>query len=453
MNKILWVFWVLVSAAGIAYFAYLNFYAKDKTDLLIGEATHGHHQIELACDACHTDPLGGPVVLQNACVDCHGDQLSQARDDHPKKKFTNPRNASLAETIDATKCVTCHTEHQLEHTGEMGLTVAKDFCFHCHEDVGENRPSHKGLTFETCGSAGCHNYHDNRALYEDFLVQNADQPWLSQISLLKQSNFSHYKAEKPESGKLVSPAYAKVMAEKIAQHPDINQHWQASKHADANIGCINCHSAEQGSDQWIEKPGIETCRSCYAGEVEGFTEGKHGMRLSNKLNKKLSPMSPSLARLEFNEENHHKELTCNSCHNVHELNTQTAATTSCLTCHADEHSQNYSSSPHAALWEKELAGELEPGSGVSCASCHMPTLEGKGFVDADRTIKPVHVEHNQSLTLRPNEKMIRPVCMQCHSLEFSIDALADEALIKNNFNGKPSAHIESIDWAVRRVKK
>ena len=46
--------------------------------------------------------------------------------------------------------------------------------------------------------------------------------------------------------------------------------------------------------------------------------------------------------------------------------------------------------------------------------------------------------------------MVRPVCMQCHGYEFSIDALADDALIKNNFNGQPAVHIESADWAISR---
>lgn len=451
MKKLLWVFWGIVTLVGLGYFAYVNFYAQDKTDLLIGDVTHGHHQIEMACDACHADPLGGPEVLQDACVNCHGEQLKEARDKHPKKKFTDPRNAPLAEVLDAKKCVTCHTEHQLEQTGEMGLTIAEDYCFHCHQEVGKNRPSHEGLTFDTCASAGCHNYHDNRALYEDFLVQNAGKPWVSQISKLKQANFSHYKAEKPDV--VAKPALAKLMAEKISQYPEINQHWAMSKHAQANVGCASCHAGEQETEEWVEKPGIESCQSCHAGEVEGFTEGKHGMRLSSALPNPLTPMTPSLARLEFTDQSKHSELSCNSCHNVHELNTQVAATESCLGCHADEHSNNFLGSPHAKLWEKELSGELEPGTGVTCATCHMPRIEGKGFIDREKGIKPIHVEHNQSLVLRPNEKMIRPVCMQCHSLEFSIDALADEALIKSNFSGQPAVHIESIDWAVRRVKK
>jgi len=57
------------------------------------------------------------------------------------------------------------------------------------------------------------------------------------------------------------------------------------------------------------------------------------------------------------------------------------------------------------------------------------------------------VDHNQNATLSPNEKMIRPTCLHCHGLEFTIDSLADEKLIENNFKGKPLVHIPSIDLA------
>ena len=61
--------------------------------------------------------------------------------------------------------------------------------------------------------------------------------------------------------------------------------------------------------------------------------------------------------------------------------------------------------------------------------------------------------HNQNAYFRPNEKMIRPVCSNCHSLEFSIDALADPELVESNFNGRPSLHIPSIDWALSRTRR
>ena len=67
----LWVVWVLVLVAMAAGFSYLLFAASDKKLLVICEATHGHHQIEMACETCHADPFGGPEVLQESCVICH----------------------------------------------------------------------------------------------------------------------------------------------------------------------------------------------------------------------------------------------------------------------------------------------------------------------------------------------------------------------------------------------
>jgi hypothetical protein len=48
--------------------------------------------------------------------------------------------------------------------------------------------------------------------------------------------------------------------------------------------------------------------------------------------------------------------------------------------------------------------------------------------------------------------MIRPVCMNCHGLAYSIDALADRALVSNNFLGQPRAHVKSVDMVAQRVK-
>jgi formate-dependent nitrite reductase cytochrome c552 subunit len=142
-----------------------------------------------------------------------------------------------------------------------------------------------------------------------------------------------------------------------------------------------------------------------------------------------------------------KQLTCIACHGAHDFNTRKAAVESCLTCHNDQHSLSYQKSPHFKLWHAELEGKGLPNSGVSCATCHMPREIHKeqGF---DRVL----VIHNQNANLRPNEKMIRSVCMNCHGLGFSIDALADTKLIERNFDGMPDKHIQSLDMAEAHAK-
>jgi hypothetical protein len=55
------------------------------------------------------------------------------------------------------------------------------------------------------------------------------------------------------------------------------------------------------------------------------------------------------------------------------------------------------------------------------------------------------VQHNQNDNLRPNEKMIRSVCINCHGVGFSIDSLADGELIEACFAGQPNHSIESLE--------
>ncbi len=43
--------------------------------------------------------------------------------------------------------------------------------------------------------------------------------------------------------------------------------------------------------------------------------------------------------------------------------------------------------------------------------------------------------------------------MQCHGYEFSVNALADKALIRRNFTGRPAVLVKSVEMAVEREQK
>ncbi|MBW8192532.1 cytochrome c3 family protein [Neiella marina] len=456
MKKLLWPIWILLTLAIGGYYAFVIFASDDKAELLIGEATHGHYQIEMACDSCHTEAFGGTEILQNACTSCHADELEDAHDSHPKKKFTDPREAYRLEIIDARYCVSCHTEHQAEQTRAMGVTLPDDYCWHCHQEVGEERESHKDLPFDSCASAGCHNFHDNRALFEDFLVNNANQPWLLEENGVSPS-LDIRNAAKLYANREVA-IDPQQDAQYMANHPTETEHWQDTAHANAGISCTGCHAptgeAQTPTDEnWITKPGIEVCASCHQPEFDGFSSGKHGMRLAAgalSADGTAAAISPAdvQSHLDFDPNNLHLQQGCNSCHQPHQYDTTFAATEACLTCHQDEHSLAFEGSPHGELWQQAQAGDIAVEQAVSCASCHMPRVAKK-----KRGEQVVSVQHNQNYYLRPNEKMIRPVCMQCHSLEFSIDALADPDLIRTNFADKPGIHIKSIDWALKRANQ
>jgi hypothetical protein len=73
--------------------------------------------------------------------------------------------------------------------------------------------------------------------------------------------------------------------------------------------------------------------------------------------------------------------------------------------------------------------------------------------DVNDWMSRIMVDHNQNATLSPNEKMIRPACMQCHGLGFTLDALADPALTDNNFTGRPAVHVTSMELAEADQKR
>ncbi len=458
-RKIFWIWWGVLSMAVSGYLAaglLMKSAASNplltpaRSMFLPGKTSHGHYQIELACESCHVSAFSGREKIQEACERCHGQELKDAVDKHPRSKFTDPRNAELAEKLDATLCVTCHIEHRPEITKTMGVTLAGDFCFHCHQDISKDRPSHVGMAFDTCNSAGCHKFHDNRALYEDFLAKHMNEPDLLGRASLPGRNFRAVAADFPgypsDRFPLKPQTKPDAPAHLMKSQETVND-WLATSHARSGVNCSGCHQDEkEGAKGWVQRPDQKVCATCHEPETKGFLAGKHGMRVAEG----LSPMTPGRARQPMHTKARSTELTCTTCHSAHRFDTKKAAVEACAGCHRDDHTIAYQRSPHYALWKKELAGEAPAGSGVSCASCHLPRDE---YRVRDLDAKRVLVQHNQNDNLRPSEKMLRPVCMNCHGLGFATDALADRKLVANNFAGKPGVHIKSLEMVAQRVKE
>lgn len=217
----------LVLSTGLGAFYVAPFVGLgDGARHLPGRTSDGHHQLETECAACH-DALTGATNAR--CLACHGADLADAEDSHSEAKFRDPRNADRIAAMNAAECTTCHAEHTPGRTRVGGVTVPADFCVRCHEDVGRERPSHSDYPFDGCAASGCHNFHDNRALYRDYLVRHADEPDVLPVAVV--------------------PVRSSTAAD-----PD---------------------------------PSAR-CEECHAREREGFLRGRHGMRLA----KALSPMSP-----------------------------------------------------------------------------------------------------------------------------------------------------------------
>jgi hypothetical protein len=416
--------------------------------LLPGATTHGHYQIELVCESCHTKPFASGEDLQTACEGCHGSDLSAAEDKHPLSKFTDPRNAPLLANVDASRCVTCHTEHRPEITAAMSVSLPADVCAHCHAEIADDRPSHAGMAFDTCANAGCHNFHDNRALYEDFLLRHLHQPQTHASEPKPELDFLQIGPMLPDYPSQLYPVVELRAAD--ADAPVAHQRsktamndWLASSHARAGVNCSACHQPLVDGKQtaWADHPEPRACSTCHGTQVKGFLAGRHGMRAATV----LGQMVVADARLPMREAAIDKHVGCTSCHGAHGFDTSKAEADACLGCHADEHSVAWRSSPHG-----RLSSSADRDEAVTCATCHMPRVRHR---DPTFDVSWTSVEHNQNDTLRPNEKMIRPVCLTCHGLAFAIDALADPALIRRNFAGQPSRHVPSLDMAETRLRE
>ncbi len=149
-----------------------------------GPLTPGHEG--LSCNSCHIEAegttrqqlqakanfmlgfrqtdtdFGYQHVDNTKCLNCHNTR----EDKHSVFRFNEPRFAEVRQTLDATQCATCHTEH----TGTVVSLPQTSFCSNCHSDLTlKNDPleiPHEQLVgkalWMTCMQ--CHDYHGNHEL-------------------------------------------------------------------------------------------------------------------------------------------------------------------------------------------------------------------------------------------------------------------------------------------------
>jgi len=404
-------YWILAVVVLMTSGLGTAFMLDQRAVFLPGRTSDGHHTIELSCNSCH---LGFAAVPNKNCAECH---MNETREDtHPVKLFDDPRWADMLQKVNAVDCATCHREHEVAY---RGVTIDKGFCYPCHDDVTTKRESHKNYAPQSCWDGGCHNYHDNTALNIAFLskrMRGVEPP--TGTLLERASSVPPGEAEPPDA-----PEGTKIPA-------GILSAWRGSDHAQRGVNCSDCH----GKESFDDRPPASACARCHPFEVASLGRGKHGA--SEAL--KLPPLSPRDARRPMKAEALDRHLSCSSCHDSHSVNTRRAAAEACLGCHADRHSQSFRDSKHGQKLFR-TTGARPSAAVVSCATCHMPRTRMNDEKDGR-----VVVNHNNSWTLMPRDRMVKQVCLGCHDLEFSISSIFDEALIENNFRGLPSKRHETL---------
>ncbi len=402
----------VVPGAVVAAVLGILFASGNRAIFVPGRTSDGHHLIEGACSSCH----GGFEAIKNeSCAGCHRAELAQ--DTHSIRVFEDPRWAEDLARLDASRCITCHAEH---HVAARGVTVDASFCFPCHDDVPEKRASHKGLPASSCGDAGCHNYHDNRTLNTAFLTREADKP-----DLVDRNGLPPFR--QPTAG----PA-ATADAPPGRGDPAIERAWLASRHREAGVSCGDCHG--EGA-AFVSSPGFGKCADCHGFEHETWRAGKHGVRAKAE----LAALGPDDARLPMKKDRKDRPaaMACGTCHDPHSVDTRRAAVEACLACHDDEHSRLFTASPHGRTVG---SGPGPTGAGeVTCATCHLPRVtidEGRG--------PRVVVNHNNTFTLEPVDRMAGMVCLRCHGLDLALSSLLDRDLGRRGYAGRPRERAASI---------
>jgi hypothetical protein len=167
---------------GIIIYVFFSLESSEKY-LSLGPMNTGHDDI--SCVTCHADAKGNlsqqiqsniqhklgmrahgvdfgtQDVTKENCLVCH----DRPNDRHPSYRFSEPRFKEAIKNIDATTCITCHTEHKGKR-----ITVEKlklNYCMNCHKDLKvEEDPldiSHEKLIADkqwyTC--IQCHDFHGN----------------------------------------------------------------------------------------------------------------------------------------------------------------------------------------------------------------------------------------------------------------------------------------------------
>ena len=355
------------------------------------------------------------MVPNKNCTGCHERELKE--DTHPVRIFDDPRWAEMLQKVNAMECVNCHREHQV---AARGVTLDQGFCFPCHDDVTTKRESHRKLSPTSCWDGGCHNYHDNTALNIAFLSKRLALGALPPAGMV---------FERPAVATVASPLPDAPAS--MSARSEILESWKTSFHAQRDVNCSECHGRAASFDSL---PEDSVCTRCHTSETQSFQRGKHGARTAVN----LAPLRPGDARRPMEQKAAKKQLGCSTCHDPHSVDTRRAAVESCLGCHDDQHSKNFKGSKHELLFSGET-GPRPSSTAVTCATCHMPRMR----IGNERNSRVV-VNHNNSWTLLPRDRMVKEVCLACHPLDLALDSIFDEELIRNNFKGFPKKKHETL---------
>ncbi len=272
--------------------------------------------------------------------------------------------------------------------------------------------------------------------------------------------------------------------------PAIVQHWGASKHFRANVGCYECHKAEKGDIDAYEHDDRKTktlistivspkdCARCHEKEVEEFASSHHskGGRILGSLDNLLAEViegNNSLKTEGFPE------------------GVSPAAVSGCWQCHGSEVKVLKEGKLDPATWPNTGIGRINPdGSEGSCSACHSrhrfsveqarnPENCGKCHMGPDHPQLEIYEESKHGISFHANKEKMNldnpkwvvgvdydaaPTCATCHMSATPKQGVTHDVGLRISWNNRPPVSIrpevsdakmglpgKDIDWETRRL--
>ncbi|MDX9753355.1 MAG: multiheme c-type cytochrome [bacterium] len=288
-------------------------------------------------------------------------------------------------------------------------------------------------------------------------------------------------------------------AECIACHQKesqaIYEQWGASKHFRANVGCYECHVAEEGDvdafqhdvimpDGTVKKGKLisilvtpRDCAKCHEKEVEEFAGSHH-----SKAARILGSLDNTLAEV---VEGNRGMVTMGFPDGV-----SAAAVNGCWQCHGTEIKVLKDGRLDPATWPNTGIGRINPdGSEGSCSACHsrhefsaaqarQPDNCGKCHMGPDHPQMEIYNESKHGIAFRANVDSMNldnpkwivgedyssaPTCATCHMSATPKQAVTHDVGRRISWNNRPAISIRpelsdakmglpgaNLDWQTRR---
>ncbi|MCC6738822.1 MAG: hydroxylamine oxidoreductase [Planctomycetia bacterium] len=267
--------------------------------------------------------------------------------------------------------------------------------------------------------------------------------------------------------------------------PALYQMWGASRHYRANVGCFECHQANEGDPDAIEHYSFriavivspKDCSKCHEKEAGEFAASHHskGARILGSLDNTLAEVV----------EGNNAFKTAGFPDGV-----SAAAVNGCWQCHGSVVKVLENGKLDPATWPNTGIGRINPdGSEGSCAACHSrhtfsaaqaryPDNCGKCHMGPDHPQKEIYEESKHGIAFKAHEDEMNldspkwivgedysaaPTCATCHMSATKNQAVTHDVGLRISWNNRPAVSIrpeisdakmglagKDVDWKTRR---